>query len=359
MTITGGAATPQHTRPLELVRGVLAGGVIGVSLAAFVVGIVLERVPLLVGAPVLPAVYGLLVLLAGAPARTRARAVAPRTSLAVIESREVARGETTDVPVTFEVTVAPDEAYAFRVRFRQDVNVADLPDYRPRDIVVVAYPPDEPWKARIVQRPTPEWEERAAGARLDPVPGPVLESDPAQGCATGFLTLVALLLGAAAVVYGFRGDLFDSDSPAKPSTSSSSSSSSSSNTSTTSITVTVTSSTGTVALGPGQSMLDPGELRRSVESLAQGNRHRAITVVVQERLLTVAFSPGDGAAGFDPRSLPFDRVPALVEEAGSGLGAPRVWRLTADGAALQVTVTGRGGTKSLEADGKGTVVRRG
>ncbi|MFM9441308.1 hypothetical protein [Streptomyces acidiscabies] len=350
MTITGGAAPPQHDTPLELVRGALTGGVIGVSLAAFVVGIVVERVPVIVGALVLPTVYGLLVLLAGAPARARARAVAPRTALAMIESLEAVGGELSDVPVKFEVTVAPDEAYAYRVRFRQSINLADLPDYRPRDVVVVSYPPDEPWKVRIVKRPTPEWEERAADARLDSVPGPVMESSPTKGCATGFVTLVALLLGAAAVVYGFRGDLSDSGSPSHPSTSSSS------NTSTTS---TVTSSTGTVALGPNQSMLDPGVLRRSVESLDQGNHRRAITVVVQERLLTVVFSPDDGATGFDPRSLPFDRVPALVEEAGSGLGAPRTWQLTADGAALKVTATGQGGTKSLEADGEGKVVRRG
>ncbi|GAV44044.1 hypothetical protein [Streptomyces acidiscabies] len=351
MTITKSAAPPQHDTPLELVRGVLTGGVIGVSLAAFVVGIVVERVPLTVGGLVLPTVYGLLVLLASAPARARERAVVPRTALAMIESVEAVGGEISDVPVKFEVTVAPDEEYAYRVRFRQSINLADLPDYRPRDVVVVSYPPDEPWKVRIVKRPTPEWEERAADARLDSVPGPVMESGPTKGCATGFVTMVALLLGAAAVVYGFRGELFDSDSPAKPSASSSSS--------TTSITSTVTSSTGTTVLGPNQSMLDPGVLRRSVESLDQGNHRKAITVVVQERLLTVVFSPDDGATGFDPRSLPFDRVPALVEEAGSGLGAPRTWQLTADGAALKVTVTGRGGTKSLEADGAGKVVRRG
>ncbi|WP_416972997.1 hypothetical protein [Streptomyces sp. 4F14] len=356
MTITGGAAPPQHDSPLDLVRGVLTGGVIGVSLAAFVVGCILERAPLIVGSLVLPALYGLLVLLAGAPGRARDAAVVPRTALAVIESREAVGGETSDVPVKFEVSVVPDDAPAWRVRFRQDVNLAELPDYRPGGVVVVSYPPDRPWKVRIVRRPTPQWEERAATARLDSVPGPVLESNPRDGCAVGLMTLIALLVGAGVVVYGFRGDLFDSDSPAKPTTSSSSSSSST--------TSTVTTSTGTVALGPNQSMLDPGQLRRSVESLDQGNHRKAITVVVQERLLTVVYSPGspsDSAAGFDPRSLPFDRVPALVEEAGSGLGSPRTWQLTAEGVTgsvtLKVTATGSGGTNSLEADGKGEVVR--
>ena len=224
--------------------------------------------------------------------------------------------------------------------------------------MVVEYPPDRPWKARIVKRPTPEWEERAAVAQVDPVPGPAMKSETPAGCAGGLLTLLGLLLGGAAVLLLFRSDLFGpDDSGALPGPSASSSSTS---------TTTVTSATGTVTLGPGQSMLDRGELREAVESLTRGgDRRRALTVVVQDRLLTVVFSPtGVQIAGFDPRSLPYDRVPALVEKARTTLavGSPQSWQLTADGVTgsptLRVVVTGDGGTATLEADGRGKVLRR-
>lgn len=221
---------------------------------------------------------------------------------------------------------------------------------------MVAYPPDRPWKVRIVKRPTPEWEDRAAGARLDSAPGPAIERSPG-GCVGGLLTLLGLLLGAAAVLLLFRADLFGPDeSGASPRPSVSSSSS----------TTTVTSATGTVTLGPGRSMLDQGELRRAVESLTRnGGKRQALTVVVQDRTLAVVFSPtGVKTPGFDPRSLPYDRVPPLVEEARATLGvdSPQSWQLTADGVTgsltLRIVATGDGGTGTLEADGQGNVLRR-
>ncbi|MEU2559755.1 hypothetical protein ABZ626_10545 [Streptomyces longispororuber] len=362
MTITAGAPPTHHT-PAGLALGFLTGGVIGASLTAFISGCVVEKVPLVVTGLALPAVYGLGFFLLTLPRRAREAAVAPRTALAMIESLEATGGEASDVPVRFDLTVAPDDAPAYRVEIRQDVNVVELSDYRPRGVVVVTYPPDRPWKARIVRRPTPEWEERAATERLDSVPGPAMRSETPESLAGGLLTLLGLLLGAAAVLLLFRADLFGSDGSGtsrEPSVSSSPSSSSS-----TSSTTTVTSATGTVTLGPGQSMLDRGELRRAVESLTRGEgRRRALTVVVQDRLLTVVFFPtGVRGAGFDPRSLPYDRVPALVEKARAALGVdpPRSWQLTADGVSgsltLRVVVTGEGGTATLEADGRGTVRR--
>lgn len=356
MTITAGAP-PTHNTPTDLALGFLTGGVIGASLTAFIGGCIVERAPLIVTGLVLPAVCGLVFFLATLPRRAREAAVVPRTALAVIEDLEAVGGETSDVPVRFELSVAPDDAPAFRVEIRQDVNLVELPDYRPRGVVVVEYPPDRPWKVRIVKRPTPQWEERAAGARLDSAPGPTMTSDPPAGCAGGLLTLLGLLLGAVAVLLLFRVDLFGPDeSSASPRPSVSSSSSS---------TTTVTSATGTVTLGPGQSMLDKGELRKAVESLTQGgDKRRALTVVVQDRLLTVVFSPtGVKTAGFDPRSLPYDRVSSLVEQARTTLGvdSPQSWQLTADGVTgsltLRVTVTGDGGTGTLEADGRGKVQR--
>ncbi|MFF2325709.1 MULTISPECIES: hypothetical protein [unclassified Streptomyces] len=364
MTITAGAP-PTHNTPADLARGFLTGGVIGASLTAFIGGCVVESAPLIVTGLVLPAFYGLLFFLATLPRRAREAAVAPRAALAVIESLEAVGGETSDVPVRFELSVAPDDAPAFRVEIRQDVNLVELPEYRPRGVVVVEYPPDRPWKTRIVKRPTPEWEERAAVAQVDSVPGPAMKSETPGGCFGALLTFLGLLLGAAAVLLLFRADLFDShegeSGAPKPSVSSSSSSSS---------TTTVTSATGTVTLGPGQSMLDEGELRKAVESLTQGaDKRQALTVVVQDRLLTVVFSPtGVKTAGFDPKSLPYDRVPGLVEEARTSLGveSPQSWQLTADGVTgsltLRVMVTGAGagagGTGTLEADGQGKVLRR-
>ncbi|MFF1650638.1 hypothetical protein [Streptomyces sp. NPDC058240] len=362
MTITTGAP-PLRNTPVALALGFLTGGVIGVSLAAFVVGCVIESVPLCVAGVGLPVVYGLLFFLAGVPRRAREAAVAPRTALAVVESLEAVGGEaTSDVAVRFDLTVAPDDVPAYRVAFTQDINLADLPDYRPGGVVVVQYPPDRPWRVRIVKRPTPEWEERVAGARLDSAPGPVLVSEPSDGCAVGFVTLLALLLAAAGVVLLFRADLFDEGASGRPSASSSSSPSSSSSSSTT----VVSSASGTVTLGPNQSFLDKGELRKAVGSLTKGTDARAaLTVVVQDRLLSVVYAPtGSQAPTFDPDSLPYDRFPALVEEArsGRGVGSPQTWQLTVErltgSLTIRVGVTGAEGAALLEADGQGKVVRR-
>ncbi|MFI5966549.1 DUF3592 domain-containing protein [Streptomyces asoensis] len=167
MTITPGAPRPARSTPLALARGLLSGGVAGASLAALVVGAVIESAPLFVTGLVLPVLYGLVFFLAGVPRRAREAAVVPSTALAVIESREAVGGETSDVPVRFDLTVVPDDAPAYRVDVTQDINLVDLPDYRPRGVVVVQYPPERPWRVRIVKRPTPQWEERAA--RLVPV----------------------------------------------------------------------------------------------------------------------------------------------------------------------------------------------
>ena len=209
MTIAAGAP-PTHTTPGGLALGFLTGGVIGASLTVFIGGCVVGRAPLIVTGLALPAAYGLLRYLCTLPRRAREKAVVPRTALAMIESLEAVAVETSDVPVRFELTVAPDGGPAYRVGIRQSVNRVELPDYRPRGIVVVEYEPERPWLVRIVTRPTPEWEERAAGAHLDSAPGPAMTADVPEGRARGFLTLLGLLLGAAAVLGLFRADLFGS-----------------------------------------------------------------------------------------------------------------------------------------------------
>ncbi|TXS39787.1 hypothetical protein [Streptomyces sp. OR43] len=362
MTITTSAAPPpMRNRPVVLVRGFLTGGVAGVFLAAVVVGIILSYELLIAGGVCLLAVYVLIRYLAGLPRRTREAEVPPYLALAVIESLEAVGGETSDIPVKFDLTVAPDDAPAFRVEFTQDINLADLPDYRPRRILVVQYPPDRPLKVRIVKRPAPDWEERASSARLDSAPGPARASEAVEGCGAPLVGFLGLLLGAALVVLLFRADLSDHNDSgtARPSVSSSSTSSSS--------TTSVSSASGTVALGPGQSFLEEGVLGRTVAGLARGaDRQRALTVVVQERLLTVVFAPAGARAAprIDLDSLPYERVPALVKEATTTLGvaSPRTWQVIADGltgrVALRVSVSGSEGTAYLEADGQGQVVRR-
>ncbi|WEH12463.1 hypothetical protein [Streptomyces sp. VNUA24] len=367
MTITTMAPSTRNT-PVTVALGLLTGGVIGASLAALVVGTIIENVPLFVAGLVLPAVYGLLFFLVGAPRRAREATVAPRTALASVESLEAVGGEaTSDVAVRFDLTVAPDDVPAYRVAFTQNINLVDLADYRPGGVVVVQYPPDRPWRVRIVKRPTPEWEERAAGARVDSAPGPALVSETPESAAVGFVTLLAVLLAAAGVVLLFRADLFDRSAStqappaAGPSVSSSTSSSSSS-----SSTTVVSSASGTVTLGPDQSFLDKGTLRRAVDSLAKGTDTRtALTVVVQDRLLSVVYAPtGAQTPTFDLDSLPYDRFPSLVEEARTGLGAgsPQTWQLTVErltgSLTIRVGVTGAEGTASLEADARGKVVRR-
>lgn len=357
MTITK-SAPPTRTTPVAVALGLLTGGVIGGSLAAFVVGCVIESVLLCVAGVGLPVAYGLLFFLAGVPRRAREAAVVPSTALAVIETLEAVGGEaTSDVAVRFDLTVAPDDGPAYRVAFTQNTNLAHLPDHRPGVVVVVQYPPDRPWQVRILKWPTPEWEERVAGARLDSAPGPVLVSESSEGCAVGFVTLLALLLAAAGVVLLFRADLFDEGAPDKPSVSSSSSSSS---------TTVESSGSGTVTLGPNQSFLDKGELRKAVGRLTKGtDASAALTVVVQDRLLSVVYAPtGSQAPTFDPDSLPYERFPALVEEVRSdlGIGSPGTWQVTVErltgSLTIRVGVTGAGGTASLEADAQGKVVRR-
>lgn len=183
---------------------------------------------------------------------------------------------------------------------------------------------------------------------------------PPEGCAFGSVLLLGLLLGAAVVVLLFRADLFDRDGTAQappgapPSVSATSS------------TTVSSSASGTVSLGPGQTFLDKGELDRAVGTLTgDEDTHRALTVVVRERLLSVVFSPaGAQTPGLDPRALPYDRFPALIEEATSTLGvhSPRTWQITADrltgSLVIRVVVTGPEDTASLEANGEGEVVRR-
>jgi hypothetical protein len=322
-------AAPVRRRPVALARGFLTGGVIGATLSAFVVGIILERVPLILAALGLPLAYGVLVFVAGMPRRAREAAVVPRVALAKVESTRAGGTETGDVPVDLVLTIAPDDAPSYRAEVTHQVNLVDLPGFRRGDVVVVEYPPERPWQVRIVPRPAPAWEHRRAGATVESAPESSLVRSPPEGCAVGAVTLTGLLLAAAAILVLFRADLFGPESPEPPATS-------------------VTSSAGsaTVTVGPGQTLLDAGELRRVVDSLA-GNADvsQVLTAVVEERRLSVVFAPTAAAVPrFDLRAVPFEQIPDLVGQAVNT--SERTWQVVVDPFSVRVTVTGPGGSSS-------------
>ncbi|UOZ03833.1 DUF3592 domain-containing protein [Amycolatopsis sp. WQ 127309] len=328
---------------IKFVRGFLTGAVIGVTVSAFVTGIIIENVPLILAGVGLPFAYGLLRFVAGMPRRAREAAVVPRVALAKIESLRAGGTETGDVPVRFDLTIAPHGEPSFRAEACLDVNLVDLPGYRPGDVLVVAYPPDRPWKARIVE-PDAEWARRAAGATLASAPESTVARKPSTGAGPGFLVLLGLLVGAAVVVLQFRAELF------APAAEASEASSAAEPTS-----VTSSSGSATVTVGPGQSLADAGELRRAVDGLAQhADVAKVLTAVVEEHRLSVVFAPtGVTVPSFDLRALPVDRVPALVAKARSTLevGAPQTWQVTvvpfAGAVTLRIVVTGPDGSASL------------
>ncbi|MGW4397699.1 hypothetical protein ACWEHA_20630 [Amycolatopsis nivea] len=320
--------------------GFLTGTVIGATLCSFVAGIIVESVPLFVAAFGIPLGYGVLVWLGGLPRRAREAAVPPTVALARIESLRAGGTETGDLPVEFVLTVAPDGEPAHRVAATHTVNLVDLPSYRKGGVLVVAYPPERPWKVRLVANPTPEWQRRAAEAVIAPAPESTLVTPPPEGCAAGALTLIGILLGAGAVLGLFRAELFAPDAPPPPPAST---------------TETTSSGSATVDVGPGQSLLDEGELRRAVDGLARAaDVSQTLTAVVQEHRLTVVFAPtGVQVPRFDLRTLPVDEIPRLVRKALQTLdvGTPQTWQVTVaqlpSGRTIRVTVTGPNGSASL------------
>jgi hypothetical protein len=139
-----------------------------------------------------------------------------RPALALIESRRATSGEGGDIPVAFDLTVAPDGAPAYRVKITQTINLVDIPDYQPRRLVVVDHHPDRPWQVRINTRPTPEWVRRAAEDAVDSAPESTLATKPDQGSPFCLLSFLGILLGGAVIVVLFRGDLFKDDASTVP-----------------------------------------------------------------------------------------------------------------------------------------------
>ncbi|GCE02640.1 hypothetical protein [Embleya hyalina] len=345
--------------------GLLSGGVIGVALGCFVVGCILGRWQV--------CVIGVGVFLlnmaawafGGRVQRARDVRAPARLALAVIESRRALGSDTADIPVEFDLTVAPDERTAYRVKTRQDLNMVDIPDYRPRGVVVVEYRPDDLWEVKLVTEPTEEWARRASVETVDSAPESTMVSRPPGEGSFCLLATLGLLVGAGIVVLLFRAELADEFGDSGTKTTSSSVSSSETK-------VTSSVSTGTTVSGTASSdsMLADGELRRLVGSLVSGmHTGNAAAFTIDEHGISmqgVLGAPVDPGAVIDVNTLPLERLPGLVQIARTKLGIaePNSWRITFEPVAgsgtvvIRVTVTGAEGKASLEADGEGRITKR-
>ncbi len=353
-------------------RGIFAGlrltvtsGAAGAAVAALVVGVILERVPVFLSGG---GVLVLLLLIGFVSGRRPPGPVEPpvtRTALARIEDLRATSGEMADVPVDFRLTVAPepeDGRPAYRVDTTQHINLVDIPVYRPRSIAVVEYRPDEPWEVRIVTRPTPEWSRRAEEAEIDSAPESTLVEKP--GMSEGswcMLVLFTFLAGAALLVLLFRGELFTSgdDEAASSKQPSATSSASSSRTFTSSTTVS----------GPSSSLLVLGRMRETAAELeAKVGTADVTAILIEERRMEIrgdsARPPGETV---HLQMLPYELFPALVHEARTTLGVrdPKSWRIdvtpgasTGAGPRVRVTVTGKEGTAHLDADATARILDR-
>ncbi|MFD7854251.1 hypothetical protein ACFV6B_08130 [Streptomyces microflavus] len=340
-------------------RLTVVSAVTGGALAALVVAVIIKDVPVfLTGGGVLVVLIAVGVV-AGRRSPAGEEPPAGRIALARIEDLRATSGESADVPVTFRLTVAPDDRPAYRVKIEQHINLVDIPAYRPRGIAVVEYHPDEPWKVLIVTRPTAEWSRRAEDAEIDSAPESTLVVSPDMSEGSWcMLTLFAFLAGAALVVLLFRAELFtsgdDGDGAAAKSPSSSSSR---------------TFSTSTTVSGPSTSLLTFGVMRvTAMELEARVDTAYVTAITIEDHRMAVR---GDSTRPVSEtvhlQSLPYELFPGLVREARTTLGVrdPRSWRIDVTpgsgagaGPRVRVTVTGKEGTAHLDADATGRVTDR-
>ncbi|MFF8792796.1 hypothetical protein [Streptomyces globisporus] len=350
---------------LSRLRLTFTSGLTGAAVAALVVGVILERVPVFLSGGGVLLLFVLIGFVAGRLSPGPAEPPVTRTALARIEDLRATSGESADVPVEFRLTVAPepeDGRSAYRVNVDQSVNLVDIPAYRPRGIAVVEYRPDEPWDVRIVTRPTPEWSRRAEAAEIDSAPEFTLIEKP--GLSEGswcVLVLVTFLAGAALVMLLFRGELFTSGGEAG------SSSKQPSVTTSASASVSRTFTTSTTVPGHSSSLLVLGRMRETVTELAErAGTSDVIAITIQGRRMEIrgdsARPPGET---LHVQMLTYELFPALVREARTSLGvrSPKSWRIdvtpdSSTGPRIRVTVTGDEGTAHLDADATARVLER-
>ncbi|MCZ4095198.1 MULTISPECIES: hypothetical protein [Streptomyces] len=360
MTITE-TPGPHRAGPVALVRGFLAAGVAGAAVACVVVGIVIGNVALWCVGGGLLVLTVVVMTVAGRLKRARTPPQEKRRALAMIESRRATSGESADVPIRFVLTVAPDDRAAYRVEFSQPINLVDVPDYRPRGIVVVEYPADEPWAVRIITEPDQEWAARAAEALLDSAPESSLVKDPTKWGSCCLIGVAGILIGAAIVVLLFRAELFRDEGGDGVKSAGTGSSSSS----------TTTSSSSTTTAQTSESMLQDGRMRRTADAMIAAHSPMAVEFTIEDhRMSARGVGPADATAAHPPidlRTLPYERLPGLVHEARTTLGISDAgtWHIDVDhdpktkALLIRVTVTDAHRSAFLLADALGRVTQRG
>ncbi|MFE2944074.1 hypothetical protein ACFXKG_34285 [Streptomyces sp. NPDC059255] len=371
ITDTTGPTESRHDRPATLLGSVLTGGVVGAALAAVVVGIIIGKAALWGGGAGFFLFVVVFTVVSGRRERARAPKPEKRTALAMIESRRATNGELADVPVSFVLTVAPEDRPAYRVAFSQSINLVDIAGFPPRRVVVVEYPAHEPWDVTILIRPDEEWARRAAEASMDSAPESTLVRNPRAEGAHCLVSLLAILVGAAIVVLLFRADLFRDTDPGGQGAGGHPGGAEVSASASLSVSGSTSVSSRTSTARTTESMLQDGRMRRTVEALALADVSTATAFRIEEHTMSASGvggvtdtgGPGAGQPSFDLGSLPYERLPALVREAraSSGIGTDGSWRIDighdagTEALVIRVTVKGAQGTATLRADARGRV----
>ncbi|MFE3599876.1 hypothetical protein [Streptomyces sp. NPDC059142] len=376
ITETSGPTESRRTGPAALLGGLLTGALTGAAVAAVVVGIIIGKAVLWGAGAGFFVLVVLVTSLAGRRTRARAPAAERRRALAMIESRRATSGELADVPVSFVLTVAPEDRSAYRVAFSQSINLVDIADYPVRRVVVVEYPAHEPWDVTIVTRPDQEWARRAAEASMDSAPGSTLVKNPNRDGLHCLFSLLAIVLGAALVVLLFRAELFREDGATGVDGSGGGAGGGPQVSASASVSVSVSASASvssrTSTARTTESMLRDGQMLRTVDALATAGALTATAFRIEEHGMA-AEGVGDGTGAdsgteadgpsFALRSLPYERLPGLVRTARttSGAGDDSSWRVdiardAKTGAlVIRVTVTDSRGSATLHADARGRV----
>ncbi|WP_327269057.1 hypothetical protein OG233_16395 [Streptomyces sp. NBC_01218] len=347
----------------SLLSGFVVSGLSGGALTALVVGVILRSTALFCAGLGAVAAAALLVAVPARVRRRRKGLPVRRTALARIENRRATHGEFADVPVRFDLTVAPDGAPAYRVVVHEAVNLVDLPQYPQGAIVVVTYDEAEPWAVELDRRPTGEWARRAAGARIDTAPGHTRVKADEAGWSGCLVLLVGVLVGVALVLVPRWDELNDGSDDGPPSPSAAGPALPGPSTGSTTLT-TVTGS----ASSP--STLRAGEMRRLANTLAEGmGTETGTRITIEEKMMSAVGSKGVTPGGTFPLSLrgvAYELLPGLVDTARTGLGVdrPESWRIdiTTDGDSpapvVRVTVSGHGKSAYLLADAVARITER-
>lgn len=207
MSTTGPANTQAAAAdPAVVARLALSAALFGAGVTALVVGFADGTMGLVAAGVVCWAVNG--GLLAALALRRKSRGLSPlpvsdRTptyALARVESRKAGASDTGDIPVRFDLTVAPDDAAAYRLVFHQTINLLDATDLKNGATVVVRYPSDQPWAARLVVDPPAPWADRAAAETVESAPEDTRVAIPTPPLTTWLPPLTALAAGVALVL---------------------------------------------------------------------------------------------------------------------------------------------------------------